>query len=333
MSGNKRRVAIVCICLILIVTVVFAVTSVERGYIASGKTDPTGKGAIDAWIEMNKVTVNGEDYLPREGVTNFLVIGLDQPGKMVSSGSYNNTVQADFLLLVSFDDSNKSYSLLQINRDTMTEFDVLGLFGTKAGTRVAQIALSHTYGDGLKVSCNNTVSAVSRLLYGTRIDGYVSLTMDAVGILTDYIGGVQITFDEDYTEINDSYRKGETVLLRGDDALGFTRARGSLSDSSNLYRMRRQKLFLNALVDTLARQKHDSDYFLNACQEISDYMVTESSITEIQELFEHFSDYRMSEFVSPKGEARVGDKFMEFYIDTGDLESIVTRLYFDRLER
>ena len=89
-------------------------------------------------------------------------------------------------MLVIMDDETKEYSLLHLNRDTMTDITVLDITGLrKAGTVKAQLALSHTYGNGLHNSCLNTVDAVSTMLYGLRIDYYLSMTMDAAQILTD----------------------------------------------------------------------------------------------------------------------------------------------------
>ena len=70
-----------------------------------------GKGAIDNYNDMKTVYLNGEAYLPKKNIITFLVIGLDDFGKVQSSGSYNNTAQADFLMLCIIDKENENIRL------------------------------------------------------------------------------------------------------------------------------------------------------------------------------------------------------------------------------
>ena len=48
---------------------------------------------------------------------------------------------------------------IQLNRDTMTEIQILGVNGEPAVTMTGQLALAHTYGSGEEDSCENTVLA------------------------------------------------------------------------------------------------------------------------------------------------------------------------------
>ena len=94
---------------------------------------------------------------------------------------YVNNQQADFLLLLVMDKQHETCTPIQLNRDTMTQIQILGVTGEPAGTFTGQLALAHTYGSGEEDSCENTVLAVENLLYGMEIDHYVSLTMDGGG--------------------------------------------------------------------------------------------------------------------------------------------------------
>ena len=62
-------------------------------------------------------------------------------------------------------------------------------------TTKTQIALAHANGDGMELSCENTVDAVSNMLYGIRIEGYISLNMDSIKILNHLAGGVPVTIE------------------------------------------------------------------------------------------------------------------------------------------
>ena len=74
--------------------------------------------------------------------------------------------QADFLLLIVIDAPDKKVSMLQIDRDTITDVETLGVLGNVIGTRKLQIALSHSYGKTPQDNCAYTVKTVSNLLQG-----------------------------------------------------------------------------------------------------------------------------------------------------------------------
>ena len=106
----------------------------------------------------------------------------------------------------------------------MTQIQILGVTEEPAGSFTGQLALAHTYGSGEEDSCENTVLAVSNLLYGMEIDHYVSLTMDGVALLNDLVGGVPVEVLDDFSGIDDSLVQGETVTLRGRQALTYVRS-------------------------------------------------------------------------------------------------------------
>ena len=104
---------------------------------------------------------NGRKYEQKRGIETFLVLGLDKYQNYVSSESYNNDKQADFLMLFVFDTEEKKYSAIHINRDTMTDVARLGVAGERISTSVEQIALAHTHGNGREVSCRNVADRKS----------------------------------------------------------------------------------------------------------------------------------------------------------------------------
>ena len=154
--------------------------------------------------------------------------------------NYLNNEQSDFLMLLVINKETGACTPIQLNRDTMTKIQILGVRGDVAGTFTGQLALAHTYGSGERDSCLNTAEAVSNLLYGVGIDHYISITMDGVAILNDLVGGVEVEVMDDFSSIDSTLVQGETVTLMGNHALTYVRTRGGLEDSSNLRRMERQ---------------------------------------------------------------------------------------------
>ena len=157
------------------------------------------------------VTRNGVDYFPRQDIVTMLVMGIDEVGPVKESKSYRNSGESDVILVFVFDETNQTYRILTLNRDTMVKMPVLGIGGKQAGTFYGQLALSHTYGTGLQDSCENTRNTVSDLLGGIRIDYYVALNMDAIGLLNDAVGGVRVYVEDDFSQVDPSITKGELV--------------------------------------------------------------------------------------------------------------------------
>ena len=280
--------------------------------------------------ETEVIYFKGMPYSLRRDLETVLLIGVDKYVADTDAESYNNTEQADFLMLLIVDHQNKTYSALQLNRDTMTEITMLGVRGEKAGSFTGQLALAHTYGDGGKDSCRNTVEAVSNLLYGIGIDHYVALTMDAVPIINDLSGGVQIEMLEDFSSIDPAMSKGNVVTLQGNQALIYVQTRKGLDDSTNLSRMVRQQQYLNALsVKIQDCVERDEDFMFSAATQISPYMESDYTIEQLSSLFEATETYQKLGIDTIEGEAVQGEKYIEYYADENDLRSFVIDHFYE----
>ncbi len=277
-----------------------------------------------AEVTQDTVTYNGQEYTKKFNIETLLFIGLDKYEDEIISNSYNNDQRADFLMLFVIDNKNKELSAIHINRDTMAEYNILGVAGEKVGTITAQLALSHTYGDGDMVSCRNTAEAVSGVLNGFKIDKYISVTMDSVPEFNDLVGGVEVEVLDDFTGIDDTLQKGETVTLMGEHALNYVRTRFGLSDSTNKSRMERQQQYLFALQEKIHEAKSsDVDFVLKAMNIIDKYMVSNCSVADLESKFNKISDYTFDEIYDIEGEYVLGEKNIEFYPDEESLEEVI----------
>ena len=197
--------------------------------------------------EGEKIYYDNQWYRLKDNLETVLIMGEDKFEAGEDDADYVNTRQTDFLLLLILDKTNQSSQILQLNRDTMTDIESYGVAGKSTGTFTGQLALAHTYDTGGKDSCRNTVKAVSNLLYGVSIDHYLSLTMDAVPIINDAVGGVTVTVLDDMTSADPALEKGAEVTLQGKQALTYVRTRRGLDDSTNLHRMERQRQYMGEL--------------------------------------------------------------------------------------
>ena len=275
---------------------------------------------------------DGVPYARKEDLETVLFLGLDKYEGM-SHADYLNDQQADFLLLLVLDRQEQICTPIQLNRDTMTEIQILGVTGDPAGTFEGQLALSHTYGSGEEDSCENSVLAVSKLLYGMDIDHYVSMTMDGVVVLNDLVGGVTVEVMDDFSGVDGTLIQGETVTLLGQQALTYVRARGGMEDSSNLRRMERQRQYLEALQNQLSEQwEEDSGFVLEALLQVNDYLVSDCTVNELSDLAESLNTYEVGEIRTTQGEAVLGEEFMEFYVDEEALQELVLEIFYEPVE-
>lgn len=274
---------------------------------------------------------NGVEYVKNEDVESFLILGLDKFEDAINNDSYNNDQRADFLMLLVFDNSEKKFTAVHLNRDTMVNMNVLGVAGQKIGTVNKQLALAHTYGNGRDVSCRNTADAVSELLNGVKVNHYLSITMDAVPILNDLLGGVEVTVLDDFSGIDDTLIKGETVTLHGDHALTYVRERYGLEDSSNSTRMVRQRQYMTAVYDkAMLKIENDDNFVIEASSKLADYIVSDRSVNQLQEIAKKLSQYKFTEIEPLEGESVIKDGLMEFRPDADSIDKIVFELFYKK---
>lgn len=277
----------------------------------------------------NTVEYDGQEYTLKKNIETLLILGLDKTEQM-SEDSYNNEMQADFLLLLVIDNENGECKAIHINRDTIAEMNILGVAGDKVGTTTKQIALSHTYGNGKEVSCRNTANAVSKLLMGIKIDHYLSVTMDVVPVVNDLVGGVELEILDDFQDIDATLVKGETVKLSGQQALTYIRTRYGLTDPSNSTRMVRQKQYIKALyekaVDTYSK---DKNFISTASLKLSKSFVSDCSANKLEGYFKKVSEYSFKEILSLKGENKMGESFVEFYPTEDSIKTTVINAFYE----
>ena len=83
---------------------------------------------------------NGCEFIENKQLVNILVIGTDQTNREAhGEAGYGRGGQADFISLVTIDEANGKVYCLAIDRDTMAEIDIYGVFGAGSGTSCQQI--------------------------------------------------------------------------------------------------------------------------------------------------------------------------------------------------
>lgn len=276
---------------------------------------------------------NGKKYEKNDDLELILFAGLDSYDNQIVD-SYRNDNLADCVVLLVLNKEDKTVLPIQINRDTMCNYHILGIGGRITGDGYGQLALSHSYGSGDIGSLINVKDAVSNLLTGINIDYYISMTMDAVSIVNDEAGGVEVFVEDDFSGIDNSIIMGELNTLTGNHALTFVRSRRGLDDSSNLARMNRQKVYLRALYDkckTLALK--DNDFVYRTLNSVGEYIIANTNIYGLSDICNTLIDYKLLESVKLDGKAIIGNEgYIEYYIDDNYLKDFCIKTFYKQVK-
>ena len=315
----KKRTAVLCVILILVLVAMIGGLRILESTVFSTPEEPA--------IASKTVTRDGIDYFPRQDITVVMALGIDERGPVTSSQSYRNYGESDAVILLILDQKEETYSLLCLNRDTMVEMPVLGIGGKRAGTFHGQLALSHTYGNGLETSCENTRQTVSDLLGGITIDHYVAMNMDAIGIVNDAVGGVTVNVVDDFSLVDPSI-KGQ-ITLNAMQAMTYVQTRHDVGDQLNITRMGRHREYMEGLMEALRKKLDGNDSFaLELYDRVDEYMVTDCSANVLSSLMQRCAHFTMKEIVSPEGENILTEEFYEFHLDEEALDELILRLFY-----
>ena len=286
----------------------------------------------DGFGQLQTVEWKGSTWREKPAVTTILVAGIDKTddSRETVSNEYRNGGQADFLLLVAIDHTDKKIHQLQIDRDTMADVTTLGIFGNETGTKSMQICLAHAYGKTPKDNARNTIRAVQNLLEGIQVDGYYIVDYSSVPVLNDTLGGVTVKIPTDMTAVNPAWTAGKQVTLRGAEAETFVRTRKALGDEDNINRMARQNEFMQQAIRQMSRKVSEDVTFAGTLVEnLRKLAVTNLTAAQMEEDLGKAYSYEVLSVDHPAGEHSFGrDGFMEFHMQEGAaVEWVLEHLY------
>lgn len=284
--------------------------------------------------ETVKIKLGRKKYVFSHPVKTYLFMGTDKSGNEEGIGEDYQGSMADTLMLVVIDDQEKSYGVLQLNRDTVTEVPMLLHDGTAYASCDEQLCTAHWYGKDKKASCENTVNTVSKMLGGIPIDGYYALQMEAMPVLNHEVGGVTVTLEDDMTNLDPEMKKGATIKLTDKQAEILLHSRYDMKDDRNTERMRRQRLFLSAFLKTMKeRNAQDVNNTIELYDRLREYATEGIDINELTSTLQSMNGYTDKGIITIDGESKIGTKLRdgkehwEFYMDEDSLDSAMHTLY------
>lgn len=326
--------------LVLLFVIFFVLKALGKKHLeesVSGETPVMAEADREEEWEEGWIRYNGKIYAYNEDIMTFLVMGIDDDGEVKKAKDGISGGQADALFLGVMNPHNKSISLIAINRNTMTAVDVYDKDGIYLGQYDKQITLQHGYGDGMELSCERSVAAVSRLFYNLPISGYVAINMGAIPELNDAVGGVQVTVLDDviYPEYDIDLHQGDEVTLTGHQAYWYVRGRNENVFNSSALRLERQKQFLtNFISQAKNKAMGNVTVAVDLYNTISRYMVTDVDVTEFTYLASEALGYEFSidNLYTMEGETLMGESFEEFYPDEDALHQLVIDVFYEPVE-
>lgn len=326
--------------------IIFAVCVIAVAYILLREMDQqdrkkqmaTQQVTESRWKEFEEkpviIRLNKKKYAFAHPVKTYLFIGTDESGNEEAQGEDYAGSMADALMLIAVDDTEKTYGILQLNRDTITEVPMLLHDGTANASAKMQLCTAHWYGKDKTAGCENTVAAVSHMLGALPIDGYYALKMEAMPLLNHEVGGVTVTLEDDMTAVDPAMKKGATLTLTDEQAKLLVQSRYALKDDRNSQRMRRQQIFLNAFFDKMKeRSTKDVDAMAALCDRLRPYATTDLKMKDLTGLLNRIRGYADQGIFVVNGESKIGEKLhdgkkhWEFYMDKEALETSLNELY------
>ena len=344
------RVLGVIVAILAVLVLAFAVVrwaggrSLSKGDItASAITIPDAiKQDVEIKDDGRTVIYKGEKYTYNEDIITILFMGID---KSFESGEEGGTEgdesvigengQADTLVLGIIDKKNEKISFINVSRDTITDIDIFNVNNEFLGSEKRQICLQYAYGDGRETSCEYVANALKRYLYGMPINAYAAIDYDAIGVLNDAVGGVEVNVLEDFSSGPYSELvKGKNVTLFGEMAMYYCRTRDSYSVDANNYRMARQKQYLMAFMQkTLELVRADLGVSLDLYNIAKPYMVTDIGVSEVTYLATTVTGYGIETdaIKSIPGEVVLEEDHAAFYADETALYELILNTFYNKV--
>ncbi len=180
---------------------------------------------------MNKKSPARKGYLhsKAENISNYLLFGLDKGGA------------SDSVMIFSMDRVHKKVKLISLARDSYVKIPEWGTY-TK---------LTYAYTAG---GSKTAVGTVNRN-YSMNISDYISVEIDNLQKIIDYVGGVEVTLDSDELYYMNVYKHFGLEVgknhLNGAEALTYSRMRDSSRNDNEIKRTGRQREVLSSLFETV----------------------------------------------------------------------------------
>lgn len=291
--------------------------------------------------EEHYITFKGKEYKYREDIVNILCLGIDKEEPIAYMEENRGYLgMADAILLVSIDTRKHDMHVISIPRDTMADIQITTDDGRFEQKVEAQLCYQYAFGRSMEQSSELTVDTVSQLLYNIQIQRSCSINFEALPILNDAIGGVDVVVQEkDLVDSlhPDKFVYGETMHLDGELALRFVRVRNKEKVDGSVLRAERQKQYALAFAEK-AKSVVLKDPLIpvKIFQELQKdkNMYTDMTIQDIVYLMSEVLQISFAEDLMQTipGESIVGKNgYPEFYMDVDAVKELLINIFYEEV--
>ena len=278
--------------------------------------------------------LNETEYEVTHNVESYLLIGTDDSGNVEAEGTdeYRGPM-SDFLLLYVMDKTAGTHGYLQIDRNTMVDVPYIGPDGNGEGENYEQICTASWYGNKPVVGCNNMVFCVTSLLGELPINGFYSIHMSNIEKLNHAVGGVEVTLEDDFSDIDPKMTEGATLLLDDEQAEIYVRGRMEVGEGTNEERLSRQMNYMQKYKDKVRTMIGEDPNFINELWEtLQSDAVTDVSENRVSVMANQMYKGEDLGIMTIKGETKLGKtlddgkEHEEFYADEASIADALVKL-------
>ena len=319
----------VFLCAVAVMLFLYSNKNDEEGVKTESDASESIQNEAQDYSDFTTIQYEGKKYKYNPDIKTILFMGIDQRDIGSEDGG-GEAGRSDALILLLVNAKEETVAMFSLSRNAITEVQMTNDDGERVTSADMHLALQYSFGDGKEKSCQLTRDAVSNLLYGIPINYYVSMDLDGLDHIVDVLGGVSILMKEDYTRIDPSFVKGETVKMTGEQTEKYIRHRDVSESGSNEKRVERQEDFLKAFVVQLKESMGDDGRKLQSMWGmVSPFLITDLSADMVGQM----ASYEMlEESYRLPGENVLGEHYDEFYVDDDQLRELLIKILYKENE-
>lgn len=177
---------------------------------------------------------------------NVLVVGSDQrDGKNAKYGHRIDGERTDTIMLAHLSSKRDNAMVISFPRDSLVQLPACRAKGNLPGQRPHLGMINESFNSG-GIACTwKTIETLT----GIHIDHFVKVDFSGFKGMVNAVGGVQVCLPEPIDDKKALLRlPAGRQTLKGEQALGYVRARYSLGDGSDIGRIQRQQMFVASMI-------------------------------------------------------------------------------------
>ena len=284
--------------------------------------------AIPATIGTTSAEPMEAARLLGEDTINIVLMGIDSNEEREEKG---RGYRSDTIAILVIDVDIPSCTILSIPRDTRVKVRRLDDNGKVKSSFYNKINSSFHFGGGPDgYGHENLIYSLEKLLFDEfegdfHLNYYASIDMDGIAKFADAVDGVPLALPYDMPGFGD---KGDTVVLKGDQAQSFVRMRHGITGGSDLARVKRQQAFIRAFASRVKS--------MGAIQAVprlwgalNSYVHTNIGIGQMLVLADLLNQLNLDEveYVTLPGRCKTIDRRSYFVADTGKVRELALSLW------